>query len=152
MRVFRPLVAVPVLLGLVLAADPIWAAGKSTGAKLLTRDELRACLKQDKSNKARGEEAVKMQADLDQTKADIAREDAAIKADAAAVNAADEAAVNALKARAQALDEKIDGYNQGLPKFNDFVRALEADRADYKTRCADRKYDEKDLFAIQRGK
>jgi len=152
MRDLRPLVVVPMLLGLVLATSPAWSAGKPAGAKLLTRDELRACLKQDKSNKARGEEAVKMQADLDRTKADIAREDAAIKADAAAVNAADEAAVSALKARATALDAQIDGYNERLPKFNEFVRALEADRADYKTHCADRKYDEKDLFAIQRGK
>lgn len=152
MGVLRTFPAIALAIGLVVGAGSALAANKAAGAKLLTRDELRACLKQEKSNKARADEAAKMQAELDRTKADIAREDAALKAEAPAVNVADEAAVNALKARAQALDDQIDGYNQRLPKFNDFVHALDADRADYKTRCADRKYDEKDYFAIQRGK
>ncbi len=146
----RSLLAVAVILstGAAIAADkPAAASGK-----LLTRDELRACMKQEQSNKARSAEVVRLQAELDAAKAEIKTMDAGLKAKAATVDAADEAAVNALKAEAQTLDERIDTYNQRLPAFNQQTEALRADQADYKSRCADRKYDEKDYFAIKRGK
>ena len=145
----------PVALALALLAAPAFAADKpasKSGGKLLTRDELRACMQQEQGNKARADEIVKFQAELDQGKTAISQEDAALKAAVAGVNPDDEAAVTALKARAQALDDQIDAYNRRLPQFNDLTQSLEASRAEYKAKCADRKYDEKDYFAIKRGK
>ena len=140
--------------------------GGAANGKLLSRDQLRQCLAQQKLLKSQGEEVAITQATLDAEKARIGRLDAeleqqqgALQAERAAVDAASEAAVTAYNAklaqreeRQRQRDQQSDAYNARLEPFNAQARAVNASRQDWASQCADRPYDEADFFAIQRGK
>lgn len=141
--------------GLMLAtAGAAAAAGKPVkpGEKIMTRDELRACLAQADRVKAQNDEAVRMQAEFDGEKAAVAKATEALEQKRAALTPGDQEAVNAFKAEAQALDARITAYNERMPGFNQKIQALVAEQKAYKAGCADRAYEEKDYFAIKRGK
>lgn len=141
------------------------SGGKPTG-KLLTRDQLRGCLKQQAALKEQGADAAKAQAALDADKAEIARLDGeiarsegAVAAERATVDVTNEAAVTAFNAKLQQQaaqreerDKRVEGYNAKLAPFNGQAQALNTAEQAWKTDCADRAYDEADFFAIQRGK
>lgn len=158
----------------LLAADPAPAkkgnilsisGGKPTG-KLLTRDQLRACLKQQAALKEQGADASKAQAVLDADKAEIARADAelartdeALAAERATVDVSNSAAVDAFNAKLQQQaaqreerDKRVEAYNARLPAYNQQAQALQGAEQGWKADCGDRAYDEADYFAIQRGK
>lgn len=158
----------------LLAADPAPAkkgnilsinGGKPTG-KLLTRDQLRTCLKQQAALKEQGADAAKAQAALDTDKAEIARLDAelargdeALAAERATVDVSNGAAVDAFNAKLQQQaaqrelrDKKVEAYNLKLPAYNQQAQSLQGAEQGWKADCADRAYDEADYFAIQRGK
>ncbi len=165
-----------VALGLPLtaaAADPaakrgntLTLGGGKPAGKLLTRDQLRLCLAQQKALKQQDAETAQAQTALDADKAEIARADAALEAEAAAlqaeraaVDASQEASVAAFNARLvqraereRARDQRVADYNMRLPAFNARVQAGHQVRQAWQADCADRAYDEADYFAIQRGK
>lgn len=125
--------------------------GKPTGA-LLTRDQLRACLKSQTTIKADSDALVKEKNELAIEKADMDRLEADLVAERATVDATQEATVaayndklNAAKTRSAALRERQLGFNVK-------VDAYQAGNDGFKRDCADRPYAELDWFAIQRGK
>ena len=139
--------------------------GKPTG-KLLTRDQLRTCLKQQAALKEQGSDAAKAQAALDADKAEIARldgeltrNDEALAAERATVDLTNAAAVDAFNAKLQQQsaqrgqrDQRVSDYNAKLPAYNQQATALKTAEEAWKGECADKPYDEADFFAIQRGK
>lgn len=143
----RPAVAPVVDTGNVLS----FGKGKPTGT-LLTRDQLRACLKAQTTIKADSEALVKEKNELAIQKADMDRVEAELVAERATVDATKEETVtayndklNAAKASSAALRERQLG-------FNIKVDAYQAGNDGFKRDCADRPYAELDWFAIQRGK
>jgi len=152
--------------GPALAADPTKPAvapsaetgnvlsfgkGKPTGA-LLTRAQLRACLKSQTAIKADSDALVKEKNELAIQKTEMDRLEAELAAERATVDATKEESVsayndklNAAKARSAALRERQFG-------FNTKVDAYQAGSDGFKRDCADRPYAELDWFAIQRGK
>lgn len=125
--------------------------GKPAGT-LLTRDQLRACLKSQTAIKADSDALIKEKNELAIQKADMDRLEAELVAERATVDATKEDNVgayndklNAAKARSAALRERQLG-------FNTKVDAYQAGSDGFKRDCADRPYAELDWFAIQRGK
>jgi len=125
--------------------------GKPTGA-LLTRDQLRACLKSQTAIKTDSEALVKEKNELTVQKAEMDRIEAELAAERATVDATKEETVsayndklNAAKARSAALRERQLG-------FNTKVDAYQTVNDGFKRDCGDRPYAELDWFAIQRGK
>lgn len=125
--------------------------GKPTGA-LLTRDQLRACLKTQPTIKADSDALLKEKNELTVQKTEMDRLEAELVAERAAVDATKEetvAAYNdklaAAKARSAALRERQLGFNAK-------VDAYQVSNDGFKRDCADRPYAELDWFAIQRGK
>ena len=125
--------------------------GKPTGA-LLTRDQLRACLKSQITIKADSDALIKEKNELAIQKADMDRLEAELVAERATVDATKTETVsayndklNAAKTRSAALRERQLGFNAS-------VDAYQASNDGFKRDCADRPYGELDWFAIQRGK
>lgn len=125
--------------------------GQGKGA-LLTRDQLRSCLKEQAEVKKAGAEAVKAQGDIDAKKAGVDKLDAELQALRATLDATNEAAVNDFNAKVRERDALIEGYNAALPAFNTLAKAYQERQGNWQRDCADRPYDEADYFAIQRGK
>jgi hypothetical protein len=125
--------------------------GKPTG-KLLTRNELRECLAQERRVKAMNEEMKALQAELDNDNAEIGRKGEELKQAIATVDRTSQEAIDLVKAKAAEQDQRVDAYNAKLPPFNAKVQTVEGERATFAKNCADRPYDEGDYFAIQRGK
>lgn len=125
--------------------------GQGKGA-LLTRDQLRSCLKEQGDLKPAGAEVVKAQSDIDAKKAEVDRVTDDLQAQRATLDATNEAAVNEFNAKVRAREALIDGYNAALPEFNTKVKAYQERQSNWQRDCADRPYDEADYFAIQRGK
>lgn len=142
-----------------------FGGGKPVG-KLLTRDQLRQCLAQQKALKDQDAETAQAQAGLDGEKAAIARADAELErqaaelqAERATIDATQEAAVAAFNAKLsqrgeseRARDQRVADYNARLPAFNARVQAGKLSHEAWQSDCAGRAYDEADFFAIQRGK
>lgn len=125
--------------------------GQGKGA-LLTRDQLRACLKEQAEIKTAGADAVKAQSEVDAKKAEVDKVTEALQAQRATLDATNEAAVNEFNAKVREREALIDGYNAALPAFNTMAKAYQERQANWQRDCADRPYDEADYFAIQRGK
>ena len=139
--------------------------GKPTG-KLLTRDQLRSCLKQQANLKEQSAETVKAQSAIDLDKAEIARLDGelaraddALQAERATVDATNAAAVEAFNAKLhqntaqrEQRNRRAADFNAKLPVYNQQVETLHAAEQAWKVDCGDKSYDEIDFFAIQRGK
>lgn len=122
------------------------------GGKLLTRDELRECLAQEKRLKTMNEEIRSLQADLDGDTAEIGKRAEELKQAIATVDRTSQEAVDAVKAKAAEQDQRVDAYNAKLGPFNVKAQAVENERAAFSSNCHDRPYSEIDYFAIQRGK
>lgn len=133
------------------AGTSLKVGGKASG-KRLTRDELRACLKQESELKTTGAQLEQAQATLDGERAEIQRLGATLEAERAQVDATSEAAVNAYNEKVKARLALVDAHNARLPAFNAQADQLDALRRSFTSGCADRPYDEADYFAIQRGK
>ena len=144
------------LLTPTLAADP--AAQRSFGVKskaggpLLTRAELRDCMARDERVRAQTDETVKLQALMDQEKAEVTRLGAALKERLDALDRTSADAVNAYNEQALAFDKRVDAYNAGTPAFNAKVDALKSEREAFAKGCENRRFDEKDEIAIRGGK
>ena len=124
--------------------------GKSNGP-LLTRAELRECLKLQPSLRALTDDLVAAQAALDKERAEISRSGAALKDDLAALDRSDAQALEAYNKRVLEHGQRIDGYNALTPAFNAKAENLQAQRAVFAKGCENRDFDERDEVAIRKG-
>jgi len=152
MTVFRCSAA---LLALALVALPLHAQVLKTGAsktlggaakpggKLLTRDELRACLKTQTTMKSGRAEIDRERATLEQEKAELAKVAQALKTERSAIQAERNAAVAAYNARVAEFEKRGVEFVARNAAYNDMVNkradkdererqraALEAERAE----------------------
>jgi hypothetical protein len=151
------LVCASVLLATAQAADPppqerSFGVKSKAGGPLLTRAELRECMARDGRVRAQGDETIKLQARMDQEKAEVTRLGAALKERLDALDRTSADAVNAYNEQALAFDKRVDAYNAGTPAFNAKVDALKSEREAFAKNCENRRFDEKDEIAIRNGK
>lgn len=125
--------------------------GQPTG-KLLTRDELRHCLQEEAGLKAQGEQVQRGRGDLDAEQAQLARDEEALGSERSTIDAADAAAVDAFNVKLGALRERRVAYQGRATAYNGQAESYNARQQGWAGQCADRPYDERDYFAIQRGK
>jgi hypothetical protein len=123
--------------------------GKGTGP-LLTRAELRECLKLQPRMRAFTDEVVAAQAVLDKQKAEISQFGATLKDDLAALDRTNEQALDAYNRRVQEHSQRVDDYNALTPAFNTKVENLQAQRAAFAKGCENRDFDERDEIAIRK--
>ena len=139
------------------AADPPPRQGSfgvksKAGGPLLSRAQLRECMAVDERVRSLADESARLQAQLDQEKAEVTRAGAALKAQLEAIDRTSADAVNAYNEQAQAFDKRVDAYNAATPAFNAKVEALQRERATFTKDCENRRFDEKDEIAIRNGK
>ena len=125
---------------------------QASAPKLLTREELRACMAQETRLKGLREDLTRQHAALDKDQADIQRETQALKQALETLDRTSEPAVQAHQARAAANDQLIDGYNAKVPAFNAAGTALHDEEVSYAKNCAGRSFEEGDELAIKRAK
>ena len=125
--------------------------GKASGP-LLTRAQLRDCMARQDRVRAQTDETVKLQAGLEQDKAEIAKTGMALKEQFAALDRGNAEAVDAYNAQALARDKMIDDYEARTPQFNAKVESLQMERAAFASGCENRRFDEVDEIAIKNGK
>lgn len=152
-------------MGTALAAEPAKPAakaaetgnvlsfgkGKPTGA-LLTRDELRTCLKTQASIKTDGEALIKEKNELAVQKTELDRVEAELVAERPTVDASKEEAVSAYNDKLAAAKTRSAALRERQLGFNAKVDAYQSSNDGFKRDCVDRPYAELDFFAIQRGK
>lgn len=160
---------------IVIATAPAaWAQASAKpdnkGDKIMTRDELRACMKRGDELKAAGDELERDRKVLDGEKADVAKQrevlDQRMKAVAAereTVDKSDEAAVKAYNDKANEtiayvntrnteIDAQANALNGRSRAFNERVLAHQQATKDKDTACASRRFREDDEKAIRAGK
>ncbi len=118
--------------------------------KVMTRDELRACMNdQDRLQKITAE--IKSgQAELERQKADVQRIDAEMASKVASpLDPNDTATLAALKDMGARRDAIADDYNTRLAGLREKSAAFDSGRKDWAERCADRDFDERDEAAIR---
>lgn len=147
-----------------LAADPPKPAAKAASAPkaaarpaapaktpVMTRDELRDCMARQERVRTQTDATVQAKADLDAQKAEIARQEQAVKDELPTLDRTSAEAVNAYNAKVQVRDKLIDDYNGRSPAFNAGVESLQNERAAYAKACENRRFDEADETAIKKG-
>jgi hypothetical protein len=148
--------------GLVLAVTTLQAAppksregtlgGGKAGGPILSMAQLRSCMAQDARIQTQNEEVGKTKQQLTTDAEEIDRAAAVLKADLASIDRSNKEAVDALVARAQAHDKKIESYQERVEPFNARVQAIDAERAAYAKACHGRRYLEDDYKDIKAGK
>lgn len=126
------------------------AAG--AGGPLLTRDQLRGCLSQQAALRTQGSDAQREQSELDASRQEIARLEGELQSERGTVDATSEGAVAAFNAKLEQLKAKTEAFNAKLPVVNGRIDEYNAAQAKWQNDCGNRRYDEADYFAIQRGK
>jgi len=122
------------------------------GGPLLTREQLRTCLGQQAALRTQGSDAQREQSELDASRQEIARLEAELQAERGTVDATNEGAVDAFNAKLGQLKGKTEAFNEKLPVVNGRIDEYNAAQAKWQGDCGNRRYDEADYFAIQRGK
>jgi|SRR5689334_14215950 len=125
--------------------------GKPVGL-IMTREELRACMKQQDGIKAKGAEMAQVQGQLEKEKEEIRKSGEALKDKLVTLDRTSKEQVDQYNAEATERDTRIDAYQARTADFNAKVDALQADRDAWGKSCANRRYDEKDEMAIKMGK
>jgi hypothetical protein len=125
--------------------------GKASGP-VMSMAQLRACLAQQTRIQSQNDDTAKIQQQLVAERAEIERNEAALKDALAALDRTNKEAVEAHVAKAQAHDKLIDDYQARVPSFNAKVEALQSERAAYAKACEGRRYLEDDYKDIKAGK
>lgn len=136
------------------AADPPkkeGSFGKGAGA-YLTRDELRSCLSQQSSVKARDAELVKEKDAIAAQQEQIVREGDALKARFDGLDRANAEAVDGYNTGVQARDRQVEAFQARANAFNVSVEANQVARSAWAKGCTNRRYFEEDETAIRKGK
>ncbi len=129
----------------------IFGSGKGAGP-LLTRTELRECLALEARVVEGTPVAAREREELEAQKAELTRRSEAIQAERATLDRTKVEDVEAYVARAKANDQAIDEFDARSNAFNTRVATLEADRASFKQRCDNRRFDLVDQEALRRQK
>ena len=119
---------------------------------MLTREQLRSCLSQQTALRSEGSDAQREQSELDASRQEIARLETELQAERGTVDATSEGAVAAFNAKLEQLKAKTEAFNAKLPVVNGRIDQYNAAQAQWQGDCGNRRYDEADYFAIQRGK
>jgi chromosome segregation ATPase len=114
---------------------PRTLGGKAAVGKVMTRDELRACLKRLDEVNAGAKDLEQRRAALDQEKDGLSKSGEALKADRVALDA-QEAGVREWESRVRALGTQIEAFNQRMKateeaprdKRDEMLKALEPER------------------------
>ncbi|MEN9544504.1 MAG: hypothetical protein RLZZ598_1337 [Pseudomonadota bacterium] len=134
------------------ASDEILSFGKGTPTgPLLTRDQLRACLKVQADIKASGGTLRTEKAELGTISADLEKTEAALVAERATIDANKVESVDAYNTKLKSAQAAASELKTRQLAFNQKVEAYQASNESFKRDCADRPYTELDWFAIQRG-
>lgn len=129
----------------------IFGSGKGAGP-LMSRAELRECLAIESrvldGTRSAGQERER----LEKEKAELIGQGELLKAEFAALDQNSLEALEAHRSKALARDKAIDEFDVRSSAFNDRVGALDADRATFRQRCDNRRFDQADEAAIRKGK
>lgn len=129
----------------------VFGSGKGAGA-LLTKAELRECLAIEARVVGSSDAAARERAQLEKEKAELMRQGEVLKAERDALDRSSADAVDAYNARALARDKAIDEFEARSDAFNARVGTLDADRATFKQRCDNRRFDQADEEALRKGR
>ncbi len=122
------------------------------GGKLLTREELRACMATQAKLKRDREALGQREKPLDREKAEIVAEGESIKAARETLDRTSEEAIQAFNQRVLDNDARVDDYNKRNAALKADATAWQAASDQWKTQCGDRRYREDDEIAIKRDK
>jgi hypothetical protein len=89
---------------------------------------------------------------LNKEREDLGVQQKALEAEKTEFATKSEIVVREYNAKAAAVDVQVTGWNQRNEQWNQEARALEAERGEWVSSCADRRYREDDEIAIKRGK
>ncbi len=152
----RLLVAAAAVLAAVPAAE---AADKSRVAPatkpkdpVMTQAQLRECVSKKETLGQRNEAALKAKADIVAAKAEIDRTGAENAAAQTTLDRTKKDDVDAFNAKVLARNALIDDYQAKAEAFNKDAEAIKTSQQTYSAACSNRRYDDRDLADIQRGK
>lgn len=126
--------------------------GAASQDRLMTREELRACLLRQQALEPRRAELARQQATLDEERAALLQSGQALQAELAALDRSSADAVAAYNARAAERDARVDGWNQRNVRISDDARAGQAEQQAWAADCAGRRYREDDEIALRRAR
>lgn len=129
----------------------IFGSGKGTGP-LLTRNELRECLAIEARVLDGTQSAARDREQLEREKTELIRQGDALKAELETLDRTSAEAIEAYRVRVLARDKAIDEFDARSDAFNARVGALDAERATFKQRCDNRRFDQADEAALRKGK
>lgn len=138
------------------AADPPAkkpAAPKTTAkskTKVMSRDELRACMDEQDRLQAVRTRVEKEQGALDRQRGEVQALDAELEKKRAAIDPADAAAREALDAEVGKRDQVVDAYNARLASLREQGQTFDSGRQAWVERCANKDFDEMDEAAIKK--
>ena len=132
-------------------AEKSLGSGKSTG-RVLTRDELRACMAQQADQRIKRESIVQGSQELDKEEAGIKAETDAINAARQTLDRTSQEAIDGFNKRLLANEERIDAYNKRRAQLAADGNAWQGVQNEWTANCGDRRYREDDEIAIKRGK
>ncbi len=118
---------------------------------LLTRDQLRACMTLQTGNTALRAEITGLQTEVMAVTDAIKRDGEALRSELAGLDRSNADAVNAYNQHALVRNQQVAEYEAKVAAFNVKVQSLDERRAAYTRDCENRKFDEKDEQALQKG-
>lgn len=129
----------------------VFGNGKGGGA-LLTKSELRECLALESRVVGGSDGLAGEREQLEKEKAELIRQGDMLKAEREALDRTSAEAIEAHLAREKARDRAIDDFGVRSDAFNARVAAIDADRASFRQRCDNRRFDQADAEALRKGK
>jgi predicted nucleic acid-binding Zn-ribbon protein len=130
-------------------ADELGARMKAYGERVA---DWNARVKEFNEADRRGVQADRMRVQLNKEREDLEKERQALDAEKAQLSSGTEEMIRAFNARAAALETRIASWNERNGKWNEDSSLAEAERKDWISSCANRRYREEDELAIKRGR
>jgi len=123
--------------------------GARASGPVLSREELRQCVVQEKTINAQSSDVDRMQSDLDAKKRELQALERRIAAAEPLVDTTSQASVDEFNALVDEHSRLVARYNAGLPPANDAVARLNASIDRFNALCANRPYYESDMAAVR---
>jgi hypothetical protein len=134
--------SVAMLFGTARGADNTAPAPAASARLLLTPEQLRDCQAQKERLQKDADAALKTKADIEAEKAEIARIDGELGAQAATVDRANADAVAAYNAKVAERDNRADSYRARATAYNKDAESLNASRQAHANACNNRRYED----------
>jgi hypothetical protein len=152
----RILVAAAAVLAAVPAAEGADKARNAPATKpkdpVMSQAQLRECLAKKETLGQRNEAALKAKADIVAAKAEIDRTGAENAAAQATLDRTKKEDVDAFNAKVLARNALVEDYQARAATYNKDVEDIQTMQDSYSSACSNRRYDDRDLADIQRGK